>query len=110
LEELCLRDRALGTSGSTMQFFRHRGRRYSHILDPRTARPAEGVLSATVVARSAVLADALSTAVFVMGPERGLDFLRSRPDLAGVLVCDASPRGGHEILTAGFSQRELTLL
>jgi len=110
LGELCLRDRALGTSGSTMQFFRHRGRRYGHILDPRTARPAEGMLSATVVASSAVLADALSTALFVMGPDRGFDFLRSRPDLAGVLVCQSSKKGGAEVLTAGFSEGELTLL
>jgi len=110
LGELCLRDRALGTSGSTMQFFRHRGRRYGHILDPRTARPAEGMLSATVVASSAVRADALSTALFVLGPERGFAFLRSRSDLAGVLVCQSSKKGGAEILTAGFSEDELTLL
>ena len=44
------------------QSFRHRGRRYGHILDPRSGRPAEGVLSSTVVAPTAALADALSTA------------------------------------------------
>jgi thiamine biosynthesis lipoprotein len=110
LAELRLRDRALGTSGSTQQFFRHRGRRYAHILDPRTGQPAQAVLSATVVAPPATLADALSTALFVMGPERGLQFLHSRPEVAAVLVCPAVGRGGFEVITAGFSREQLTLL
>jgi thiamine biosynthesis lipoprotein len=52
--------------------------REGHILDPRTGRPAHRVLSATVIAGSAVEADALSTAVFVLGPDRGLALLERR--------------------------------
>jgi hypothetical protein len=63
-----LADRALGTSGSGTQFFIERGRRLGHILDPRTGVPAEGVLSATVVAPTAAEADSLSTALYVLGP------------------------------------------
>lgn len=99
--ELWLRDRALGTSGSAMQYFRHQGRRYSHILDPRTGWPAEGVLSATVLAPSAALADALSTAFFVLGPDWTQAFCRTRPEIAAVLVCSTRDRHGHEIRTAG---------
>ncbi|MEN6406939.1 MAG: FAD:protein FMN transferase [Thermoguttaceae bacterium] len=82
-----LDDRALGTSGGQFQSFRHRGHRYGHILDPRTGRPAEGVLSATVVAPTAALADALSTAFYVLGPEGALEYCRSRPELSLVMVC-----------------------
>ena len=64
--EIRLRNGALGTSGAGTQFFFHEGRRLGHILDPRTGRPAEGTLSATVLARSAAEADALSTAFYVL--------------------------------------------
>lgn len=64
---LHLRDAALATSGSGEQFFEHDGRRYGHILDPRTGHPAEGCLAATVVASCAAEADALATAFFVGG-------------------------------------------
>jgi thiamine biosynthesis lipoprotein len=64
---LHLRDAALATSGSGEQFFESGGRRYGHILDPRTGWPAEGQLAATVVASSAAEADALSTAFFIGG-------------------------------------------
>ena len=107
--DIRLRDRALGTSASTMQFFRHRGRRYAHILDPHSGRPADGVLSATVVAPSAAVADALSTAFFVMGPEQALAFCRARPEIAAVLICPGAHRGRHEVHTAGFREGELCL-
>jgi FAD:protein FMN transferase len=85
-----LRDRALGTSSGQFQSFRHRGRRYGHILDPRTGFPAENVLAATVVAPSAVLADALSTAFFVMGPQEASRYCQNHPDIGSVIVCPGS--------------------
>lgn len=108
LTELRLEDRTLGTSGSAMQFFRHRGRRYSHIVDPRTGWPAEGVLSATVLAPSAAIADALSTAMFVKGPDWADAFCRKRPDIAAVLVCSSGDRHGYRIRTFGLSERDFT--
>jgi len=68
LATITLVDRALGTSGSGTQFFVERGRRLGHLLDPRTGRPAEGVISATVLAPTAAEADALATALYVLGP------------------------------------------
>ena len=68
LATITLDDRALGTSGSGTQFFIDRGRKLGHILDPRTGLPAEGVISATVLAPTAAAADALSTALYVLGP------------------------------------------
>ena len=106
LAEIRLRDRALATSGSRAQSFVHEGRRYGHILDPRSGRPAEGVLSATAIAPSAALADALSTAFYVMGPQPALDYCRDRPDIAAVLVCPLRHSGGFEIRTAGLAEDE----
>ena len=66
---LLLRNEALGTSGTAVQWFRHAGKRYGHILDPRTGWPVESMLSVSVIAPDAALADALSTAFFVLGVE-----------------------------------------
>jgi thiamine biosynthesis lipoprotein len=116
---LRLRDRALGTSGSANQSFRYQGRRYAHILDPRSGWPAEGVWSATVLAPTAAEADALSTAFFVMGADAAFDYCRTRPELAAVLVCcssapaatpaDASAAGQSAIRTVGLREGEFTL-
>jgi len=110
LAELRLRDRALATSGSATQHFRYRGRRYGHVLDPRTGRPAEGVLSATVVAPSAARADALSTAFYVMGAESALEYCRSRPELAAVLVLPGAHGAGIEIRSVGLEEDDLRVL
>ena len=109
LAEIRLCDRALATSGSWAQSFVHGGRRYGHILDPRSGRPAQRVLSATVVAPSATLADALSTAFYVMGPQAALDYCRGRPEIATLLVCPVRHSGGIEIRTAGLGDDQLTL-
>ena len=69
---LLLKDAALSTSGTAVQWFRHEGKRYGHILDPRTGWPVETMLSVSVIAPDAALADALSTAFFVLGVEKAL--------------------------------------
>jgi thiamine biosynthesis lipoprotein len=68
LARVWLRDSALGTSGAGEQFVVVDGRRYGHVIDPRTGWPADGILSATVVCPTAADADALSTAFLVAGP------------------------------------------
>jgi thiamine biosynthesis lipoprotein len=110
LGEIRLRDRALGTSGSQAQSFWHQGRRYGHILDPRTGLPAENILTTTVIAPSAMLADALSTAFYVMGPEQALAYCRARPELAAIVICPARRQGGFQVQTVGFGEDELTIL
>jgi len=88
LATITLCDHALGTSGSGTQFFIDRGRRLGHILDPRTGRPAEGVVSATVIAASAAVADALATALFVLGPA-GLETVVGAGATGAILVLPA---------------------
>jgi thiamine biosynthesis lipoprotein len=73
---LGLVNRAVATSGAYERFVEIDGRRYGHIMNPATGRPAEGLLSVTVVTRSATQADGLSTTLYVLGPEAAIDLLR----------------------------------
>lgn len=94
--------RALGTSGSGTQFFIDRGRRLGHILDPRTGVPAEGVLSATVVATTAAEADSLSTALYVLGPA-GLSKVAPPGGTVGaILVVPGESAGAVRVLTSNL--------
>ncbi len=104
LTELRLSNRGLGTSGTQFQSFRHQGRRYGHILDPRNGWPAEGVLSATALAPTATLADALSTAFYVLGPEAALGYCRQHAEIAALLVCPRAGGDGLEIHSAGLEK------
>jgi FAD:protein FMN transferase len=81
-----LRDTAIVTSGDYERFFIADGVRYHHILDPATGYPARGCQSVTVLAPTATEADACATAAFVLGPEKGLAFLRARPGVRGLVV------------------------
>ena len=102
IAELKLRNRAIGTSSSQFQSFRHKGKLYGHIIDPRTGRPAEGILSATVIAGSSALANALSTAFFVLGLEKSLAYARAHPEIATVLLTHCGRGGDVEIQRFGL--------
>jgi thiamine biosynthesis lipoprotein len=110
LAEIRLRDRSLGTSGAANQFFRHQGRRYGHILDPRTGWPAEGVYSVTVAAPEAAEADALATALYVMGPDRAVEYCSRRPEIGLLMVCPEPGATGTRLITLGFQEGELVFL
>jgi thiamine biosynthesis lipoprotein len=86
LANLRLRNQALGTSGKGEQSFRKDGQCYGHVIDPRTGRPAEQNLSASCVAPSAALADALATAFFVMSLDSIERYCRETDDVGAVIV------------------------
>jgi thiamine biosynthesis lipoprotein len=104
LGELWLRDRACATSSSGNQFFHFAGKRYGHVIDPRSGYPADDLLSATVLAPTAAEADALATAFFVMGASASLAYCRQHPDLAAVLIRPGSKAGSIEIQTYGVGE------
>jgi thiamine biosynthesis lipoprotein len=110
LAQVRLRNRAMGTSGAGTQFFRHGGRRYGHILDPRTGWPAEGVYSVTVVADTAAEADALSTAFYVMGPHETAAFCRQHEGIGVLMIVPASDRHGERVITQGIDEADITLI
>ncbi len=78
---------AVVTSGDSQRYFEKDGVKYHHILDPRTAAPAKSDLSSvTVVCSSATRADALATALYIMGLEDGLNFVEQQKDLEALFV------------------------
>lgn len=81
-----LEGEAISTSGDYERFFIEDGTRYHHILRPSTGEPASGVRSATIVGPDAVLTDALSTSVFVMGVDQGLRLIATLPDYEGIVI------------------------
>lgn len=86
-----LQDEAISTSGDYERYFIENGKRYHHIIEPATGQPAGGVHSVTIVGPDAVITDALSTSVFVMGVDRGLRLIATLPDYQGVVI-DAEGR------------------
>lgn len=81
-------DCGISTSGDYIKFFMLGGKRYHHILDPDTGYPAEGMASTTVVAPTAEYADALSTAMFVLGVDKGMRLIEADPSLDAIFVDD----------------------
>ena len=84
---------SISTSGDYERvYFDARGKRWHHILDPRTGLPVERTMSVTLTAPDGLYADALSTACFVLGPQRALQMLRRIPYTAEVVMVDSSCR------------------
>ena len=83
-----LEDTSVETSGSYEKFVTFGGKRYSHIIDPRTGYPASGIVSISVFAKQTEVADALATGIFVMGVEVGLDFVNQINGLECIIVDD----------------------
>lgn len=89
---LRLRDCAMSTSGSEEQFFEHEGRRYGHIIDPRTGYPSEGVACVTVVAESAAVSDALATAFYVGGRALAEEYCARREGVLALVLESGAER------------------
>jgi len=83
---LPINDSAIVTSGNYEKFISFNGIRYSHIIDPRTGYPSTGIISTSIMTSNAELADAISTSVFVMGVETGLDFINQLKGVDGIII------------------------
>lgn len=86
---LPLYNKAVVTSGTYEKFVTFDTKRYSHIIDPRTGYPAAGILSATVFAPKAELADALATSIFVMGVSQGIHRINQLPGIECIIIDDS---------------------
>ncbi len=96
---LSLKDGSVATSGDYERYFEVDDIRYHHILDPNTGRPSRsGIRSTTVVASECVLADALATAAFVLGPDRGRELFEGQNGVEGILVIE----DGQILKTSGI--------
>ena len=93
--KLSPRQAGVATSGDYEKFFIERGERYHHLLNPSTGTPARECQSVTVMAPSAMAADALATAVFVLGPKKGLALVKRMNDVHAIIV----DRGGSVLVS-----------
>ena len=112
-------DQAVVTSGDYQRYFEQDGQTYCHIIDPATAAPADsGVDSVSIVGSDGTVCDALSTALFVMGEEKGAQFWKDYPELdfEAIFVSQdgtiAVTEGleEHFTLADGYQDREVTVI
>jgi len=106
---LKLQEEAISTSGDYEKFFIHDGKKYSHIINPHTGYPVSGVASVTIIAKTAMEADALSTTVFVLGPEKGLKLIESIDGVEGIIVKMDEKEELSFVMSEGFSKRFVLL-
>ncbi len=95
---------AVATSGSYERFVEIRGVRYAHIMDARVGKPVTGMAGVTVIAPTAMLADVLSTTLFVLGPEKGLELLKNYPSCEAIWIPD-TPEQLTLICTPSLTKR-----
>jgi thiamine biosynthesis lipoprotein len=102
---LDLSNGTFSTSGDYERAFLKDGRRYHHIIDPDLGEPARGCRSVTLVTERAVLADALATGVFILGPKNGMALIERLPGVEGVIVSDT-----NEVLVSSGLRDRLIML
>lgn len=83
---LPLKNACVATSGDYEQYFKHNNIRYSHNINPKTGLPIKGIKSVTIISPSAELSDALATAIYAMGVEKGLDFIHQLPQTHAIII------------------------
>jgi thiamine biosynthesis lipoprotein len=108
IAKLALSDLAMATSGSAEQYFEKDGNRYGHIIDPRSGVPATGILSVTVVAPSAALADALATAFFIEGRKLAEHYCATHPEILVLMIEEDSP--GRPFIIGEHSRCRMEIL
>lgn len=86
IASLDVKDKAVATSGDYQKYFMIGKKRYHHILNPKNGRPAANTMSATVMANTVTDADALSTALFILGAKKGIKFINSLEEVEGMIL------------------------
>lgn len=85
--KVAVTDQSVVTSGTYERFFEQDSKIYHHIFDPRTGFPSDNsIMSVTIISNSSLAGDALSTSVFVMGKEKGLNLIETLPDIEAIVI------------------------
>ncbi len=100
IKKIKLNENTIATSGDYEQYFEVDGIRYHHILDPKTGYPSTGLQSVTIINKSNTFADALATAVFVMGKEKGIKLIESLDDTEAMII----DSDGNIFYSSGFER------
>jgi len=100
-----LKNEATATSGDYERFFEFNGKRYSHIINPQTGRPVSGTLATTIVAPTGTEVDALSTIVFVLGREKGLELIKKIPNADAMIAYEEKDGKIAMDMTQGFKDK-----
>ena len=104
--KVAIKDCSIATSGNYRQYVEIQGQKFSHIVDPRTAMPVDILPSVTVIAPTTCDADALATALSVMGPKAGLKLIESIPNTEAFMV-GGTVQNPKYYRTSDFSKYEL---
>jgi len=99
-EEFVVGDTAVATSGNSQRYVIRNNRSYGHILDPRTGQPAQGCQSVTILTDDPAQADAFATAVFVMGPIKGMAWVEKQSGVEALII----DRNGVPVRSTGWSK------
>ena len=91
---------SVATSGDYEKYFMFNGKRYHHILNPETGYPADSLISVTVISRDCTTADALATAVFVLGPAAGKKLIEQLPNTEAMMIDNEM----NKIYSSGFEK------
>ncbi|MFB3785434.1 MAG: FAD:protein FMN transferase [bacterium] len=110
LAHLRLRGEGFSSSGAELQKIEVDGQTYGHILDPRTGWPAGEVLNVNVTAPNAARAEALSTAFYVMGVEKTLEYCENHPEIGVLILRKPDEQGRAEIITSNLNPERVEVL
>ena len=98
IASLILKNKAIATTGDYQRYFIHGKTRYHHILNPENGWPSRQAISATVIADKVTDADALATALFILGAEKGIDLINSLEGVEGMILSNL----GSASFSSGF--------
>lgn len=104
LAVIALENKCMSTSGDYEIYYFKNGKKRTHIIDPRTGKPVEHLQSVSVIALTGVGSDALSTALFVMGPKKGIDLVNSLADVEAMTISEE----GSIVFSDGWPQRNIS--
>ncbi len=98
-----LKNGSISTSGDYEIFYKKNNKRRTHIIDPRTGTPVEHLQSVSVIAPDGMSSDALSTALFVLGPEKGISVVESLPGAEALIISE----GGKASFSKGWPEKKI---